>query len=413
MPQFHTSSFLPLSRVSAVALLLGLAACNGQQGAGGGAPGRGPQETPVRVAAVTRQTVPVQLTAIGNVEAYATVSVKAQVSGEITEVHFAEGDFVKKDQVLFSIDARPYEVALRQAEANLARSLAQKDQATASRARDAAQARNARSELERNRPLLEKRMVSQEEFDQVTANADALNAAVAADEAAIKAAEKAFQAAEADIDEAELYLEYCTIRSPMDGRTGSLLIHKGNLVRANDTNPLVVINQVQPIYVSFTLPEKHLAEIREFMAKGPLEVTAAVTEGEESPAAGVLSFVDNTINEMTGTIRLKATFQNTDLHLWPGQFVTVAVRIAVSENAIVAPAEAIQMGQSGYYAYVVKSDMTAEVRPVVPGDTWNNLTVVREGLHPEEIVVTDGVLRAAPGAKVRILSDTAEQEEKP
>lgn len=413
MPQGHEFYRPPLVLATMTMLALGLSACHPQQVAGSGSPGTGPQEAPVRVATVTRQTVPTQLAAIGNVEAYATVSVNAQVSGELTEVHFAEGDFVTKGQVLFSIDTRPYDVALRQAEANLARSQAQKEQATASRARDLAQAENARAELERNKPLLEQRMVSQEEYDQAKANAHALEAAVAADEAAIKAASEATQGALADIDQAKLYLDYCTIRAPLDGRTGSLLIHKGNLVRANDNNPLVVITQVQPIYVTFTLPEKHLAAIREFMAKGSLEVAAAISEDEESSATGVLSFVDNMVNETTGTIRLKATFENADQHLWPGQFVTVTVRMALSEDVVVAPAEAIQMGQGGYYAYVVNSDMTVEARPVVPGDTWNNLTVIREGLHADEAVVVDGLLRATPGAKVRILPDDSEQKEKP
>ena len=394
--------------VFATLCLLAYSGCTASKTADG-PPGAGP--TPVRIGKVTRESVPVQITAVGNVEAFATVLVKAQVSGEVVDVHFVEGDYVRKDQPLFSIDSRPYEVALRQAEANLARSRAQREQAVAAKARDAAQARNARTEFERNEPLLAQKMVSQEEYDQAKANADALAAAVVANEAAIKAADEAIQAAQADIDEARLFLDYCNIRSPLDGRTGSLLIHKGNLVRANDTSPLVTITQVQPIYVTFAVPEKHLNDIRGFMAKGPLEAVAMLPGDGNQPPAGTLTFIDNEVDERTGTIRMKATFANEDQRLWPGQFVSVSLHMTVMDNAVVAPSEAVALGQDGYYVYVVKPDMSIQVRQVIPGDTWNNLTVIQEGLEIDESVVTDGLLRASPGAKVRIIADAEEKKE--
>lgn len=381
--------------------------CGSQTGPAGPGGGRPEEVAPVRAAAVSSNNVPVQLTTVGSVEAFATVDMKAQVSGELTGVLFAEGDFVKKDQELFTIDPRPYEVALRQAEAALSRADAQREQAAANLERDRTQAENARREHERNAPLLSKQMISQEEFDQTETQAQALHASVAADQAAVKAAEDAIQSARADIDEARLYLGYCSIRSPLDGRTGSLLVHRGNLVRANDTNPLVVITQVQPVYVSFTVPEKHLADIRAYMAKGPVQVEAAITGTEGDPIPGILSFVDNTVDTATGTIRLKGTFENADQRLWPGQFVTVTLHLMVIENAVTAPTEAVQMGQSGYFAYVVKGDNTVEVRNVVPGENWNGLTVIREGLEPGEQVIVDGLLRAAPGAKVQVVKDPA------
>lgn len=389
-------------------LTLFLSGCSDPTGNPGG-PGTGrPKEIPpVRVAEVTRQSVPLQYFTVGNVEAFATVDIKSQVSGELVAVHFTEGDFVKKDQELFSIDAQPYQVALRQAEAALARSQAQREQASATLQRDRAEAENALREQKRNEPLISQKMISQEEYDQTQTQAQALQASVAADESALKAAEEAIQSAKADIDQAGLYLGYCSIRSPLDGRTGSLLVHGGNLVRANDTTPLVIITQIQPVYVTFTLPEKHLADIRTHMARGPLQVSAAIPGAEGEAPAGTLSFVDSSVDTSTGTIRLKGTFENADQRLWPGQFVTVTLHLSMLENAITAPSEAIQMGQSGYFAYVVRNDSTVEVRNVVPGETLNRLTVIREGLEPGEQVIVDGLLRAAPDAKVQVITEPA------
>lgn len=385
---------------------LTLAAGCGKTAAGpGGA--AGPREpAPVRVGKVLQQSFPLEYQAVGNVEACSTIEVKSQVAGQIVKVHFSEGSVVDKDQVLFTIDPRPFEVALKQAEANRARAEAQLEQSAASKQRDAVQAENAQRDLERDKPLVEKNMVSREEFDQVKANAEALRAAVAADEAAVKAAAQSIQSAKAEIEDAKLQLDYCTVRSPIQGRTGSVLIHEGNLVRANDTSAMVVITQIKPIYVSFTLTEKKLPKIQEQMAKGPLAVSATIPGTEGPPEEGTLSFIDNAVNEDTGTIRMKATFANEAQRLWPGQFISVIMHVDVLADAVVVPSDAIRPGQSGSYAYVVKPDMTVEMRMVEMGDELNGLTIIREGLSPGEQVITDGQLRTAPGGSVRIVTDT-------
>lgn len=401
-----------------LAVLIGVVAALAGYGCGKAqgskVPMNGPKEAaPVRIGVVEQRQLPVQLSNFGRVEAYTTISVRAQVGGELTKVCFNEGDVVEKDQVLFIIDPRPYEVALKQAEANLAMAQAQLEQARAMLAKDKMQADNAERESKRSETLLPQKMVSQEEYDRARTNAAALGEAVAGDEASVKSAMEAIRATEVAIDDAKLRLDYCTIRSPIRGRTGSVQIHQGNLVKANDTTPMVVINQTEPIYVSFTLTEKYLSEVRKQMEGGPLEVTATIPKEEDRPVTGKLVFVDNTVDQDTGTVRFKAVFDNTDNRLWPGQYVNpVAVRISVLLNAIAAPAAAVQTGQSGAYVYVVKPDMTAELRNVVPGDTMDGMTVIKEGLQPEEKVVTDGQLRVMPGALVKVVSDANAQGDK-
>lgn len=404
----HCSGFLQgcIVLLCVGAMCLCMSSCGKPSAPGGSSSmGRPSEPAPVRVAAVTRQSVPLELSDQGRVEAYSIIQVKAQVSGELTEVHFLEGDMVEQGQILFAIDKRPFEIKLREAEANLARVQAQLEQATANKARDVAQAENAKVELERDAALIKKGMVSQEEYDKVKSTVEALNAAVAADDAAIKAAVQSIESAKTAIDDARLQLDYCTICSPIRGRTGSLLVHRGNLVKANDTNPLVTITQTQPIYVNFTLPEKDLLAVREAMGKGSVEVRAVAPKHEDTPAVGTLTFVDNTVNKTTGTIRLKATFENNDELLWPGLFVRVAVQVGVEQDAVVAPAASIQPGQDGAYAYVVNGDMTAELRQITAGVTWGGVTVVKQGLNPDEQVIVDGVLRVTPGAAVRIVAD--------
>ena len=398
-----------LARAGGARLALVVSACSGEKGPGTAAPPVGRREpAPVRIATVAEQSMPVQLTGFGVVEAYATISVKAQVSGEITKVWFHEGDLVNEDQTLFTIDPRPYEVALQQAEANLAKAEAQLEQSRANMARSRAQANNTKVVLERDSTLVTKGMVSPEEFDQTRTNAEALEAAAKADEASVRSATESIRSAKAAIEEAKLQLDYCTIRSPINGKTGDLLIDRGNVVTPNDTNPLVTINQLTPIYVAFPAPERYLAEIKDYMAKGPLEVKAMPVPESES-SIGTLVFVDNMVDRNTGTIRLKATFNNEDHRLWPGQFVEVVVQMAVQANAIVVPSQAVQEGQEGTYAYVVRlEDMTAELRKVTAGNTVAGLTVIKEGLQPEETVVTDGQLRLRPGAPVKIIDATSE-----
>jgi len=329
---------------------------------------------PVSVATVVAKTVPVEVSAIGTVEAYSTVSVKAQVTGELTGVYFQEGQEVKKGQLLFTIDRRPFEAALHQAEASLAR--------------DIAQAQNARAQARRYAKLFEGGVASKEQYDQMQTSADALDAAVRADKAAV--------------ENAKLQLEYCTITSPIDGRAGSLMVHVGNLVKANDVPVLLVINQISPIYVDFALAQQYLSEVKKYMATGRLRVAAFLPNDEQHPEQGVLTFVDNAVDTSTGTIRLKGTFANTARRLWPGQFVNVLLTLTAQPKAIVVPSQAIQSSQAGSYVFVVTSDLKAESRPVAVGRTIAGEAVIEKGLQPGEKVVTDGQLRLVPGARVEI-----------
>jgi multidrug efflux system membrane fusion protein len=334
---------------------------------------------PVIVSTAIQKTVPVQLRAIGNVEAYSTVTVKSKVGGELVGVHFTEGRYVKKGDLLFTIDSRPYEAALKQAEANLQR--------------DLAKAKSASEDARRYESLIQRQVVSPQQYEKVRSDADALEATVLADRAAL--------------ENASIQLDYCSIRSPIDGRTGSLIVKQGNIIKADDIN-LVIINQIIPIDVAFSIPEQFLLEIKKYMALGKIQVEALVPMNEEQPEKGTITFVDNAVDTSTGTIRLKGTFANRERKLWPGQFVNVALTLTTEPNAVVVPSQAIQTGQEGQYVFVVKSDQTVESRPVVLGLTLNNETVVQKGLNPGENVVTDGQLRLYPGAKVEIkTSDSA------
>jgi len=385
---------------------------------------------PVTVGTVVQKSVPLQLRAIGNVEAYAVVFVKSQVGGELAKVYFREGQDVKKGDLLFSIDPRPFEAALRQAEANLARdraqvkqaeanldqNLAQLKQAEANLARDLALEQNAEKEAQRYKDLAEKEYISKEQFDQVLTAAEAARATVSADRAAVENAQAgiqasravlensraAVQASRAALENSKIQLEYCTIRSPLDGRTGSLLVQQGNLVKASDTQALVAINQIEPIHVTFSVPEQNLPEIKKHTAAGKLKVEAFIPREEKRPEEGWLTFVDNAVDPATGTIRLKGTFENRGRRLWPGQFVNVALTLTVEPGAVVVPEPALQTGQQGTFVFVVKPDQTVESRPVVTGPTVEGGTVVERGLDPGEVVVTDGQLRLFPGAKVEV-----------
>jgi membrane fusion protein, multidrug efflux system len=327
---------------------------------------------PVVVAVAVQKDVPVQLEAIGTVEPLATVTVKPQVGGIIDTVHFREGTDVRAGDLLFTIHQRPFEVALRQAEST--------------RARDVAQLKNAEAEARRADSLFGQGILARETYEQARASADALAATVAADDAAIETA--------------RVMLGYCLIRSPIDGRTGSLLVHAGNLVKAIDNAPLVVVNRVDPVYVSFAVAEKRLGEIERAMGAGRLVVSAVVPGEDATPIPGQLTFLDNTVDRSTGTIRLKGTFPNRDRRLWPGQFVGARLTVAMRAAAVVIPSQAVQSGQAGAYVYVVKPDMTAEPRPVVVVQDAGGEAVVEKGVAAGEQVVTDGQLRLVPGATV-------------
>ena len=334
---------------------------------------------PVSVAKAEQKTVPVQVRVIGNVEAYSTVSIKAQINGILETVHFREGQDVKKGQLLFTIDRRPFVAALKQARAALAR--------------DAAQERYAREQARRYGELIKDGIVTQDQYEQYRANADALAESMHADRAAV--------------DNAAVQLGYCSIRSPIDGRTGNLMVQKGNLVKANDVPVLVTINQVNPIYVTFSVPEKELAGIKKYIAAGNMKVEAYIPNDTGPAEEGTLSFLDNIVDTATGTIKIKGTFANRDRRLWPGQFVNVALTLTSIPNAVVVPTQAIQTGQSGQFVFVVKPDRSVESRPVVTGEVLDGETVVSKGLNPGETVVTDGQLQLVPGSRVQIKTETA------
>jgi membrane fusion protein, multidrug efflux system len=363
----------------------------------------GPRQegVPVVTGIVSQKDVPVELRVIGAVEPYSVVAVKPQVSGELTKAHFTEGQFVNQGDTLFTIDPRPFETALRQAEANLAKSTAQEKQAEANLARDEAQSRTATSQAERYSSLLDGGVVSRDQYEQISSNAAALVESVRADKANVETARKAIEADKASVQSARLQLSFTTVRAPIEGRTGSLVVHQGNLVRVGDTTPLVVINQVNPIRVTFSAPEKQLSEIRNYMAKGKLVARVSQPNDDQHPEIGAVDFVDNAVDNTTGTIKLKATFTNKERKLWPGQFVNVVMTLTTRVGATVAPTQAIQTGQQGQFVFVVKPDQTVEMRPVVITHTDANYSVIESGLKPGEIVVTDGQLRLVPGAKVK------------
>ncbi len=353
----------------AVVLALALAACGGNKAKANGQPRE--MAVPVTVAAVVQKTVPVQVKAIGNVEAYSTVQVKSMVGGEIVRAGFKEGDDVRKGQMLFTIDQRPYEAAVAQAEGNLAR--------------DQANAVNARAMAVRYEALFKEGVVSKEQHDQIVTAAQAAEEVVRADRAAVETA--------------KVNLAYCTIVSPIDGRTGNVAVKLGNVVKANDV-PLVTINQIRPIYVSFSVPQQFLPDVKRYDRQHKLRVTAKVPNEPED--SGVLTFIDNGVDPTTGMIKLKGTFGNGERRLWPGQFADVVMTLSTEPNALLVPNAAVQTGQNGQFVFVVTKDNKAEMRPVTIGRIVDNLTVIRSGVQPGEQVVTDGQLRLTPGAKVAL-----------
>lgn len=377
-------------------------ASNGPTGGGGGGKGRrgGAAGVPVTIASVTHKNVPVEIQVIGNVEAYSTISVKAQVGGQLTEVHFTEGDYVQKNALLFVIDPRPLQAALDQAVANLRRDEAAQGQAEANLARDSAQAHYAESQAARYAELFKNGIISRDQTEQYRANADATAQAVSADKAAIESARANIGASRAAVDNARVQLSYTSVRSPIDGRTGNLTVKLGNVVMPNSME-LVTINQIEPIYVTFSVPEAQLPAIKRYMAEHTLLVRAR-PQGDATAEedTGNLTFVDNAVDATTGTIKLKGTFPNKSRRLWPGQFVRVTLRLAVQNNAMVVPSEAVQTGQSGSYVYVVKQDHTVEARPVVTGARVDQDVIVDKGLELGETVVTQGQLRLTPGIHV-------------
>jgi multidrug efflux system membrane fusion protein len=371
-----------LTVILAATSLLAVAGCSPGEAtsaapAGSGtAAGRGGQQPPIPVTAapVVQKSMPIEIKVIGTAEAYSTVAIRAQITGQLEKVNFAEGDDVMQGQVLFALDRRPLEAALQQAQANLER--------------DQAQAANAAVQAKRFEDLAKRGIATREQVDTSQTGAAALNATVEADRAAV--------------ENAKVQLQYATITAPISGRTGALMVHEGNLVRANDTASLVTINQVSPVYVGFAVPEARLPELRKYMARGTLAVAAAPPNDDLAPASGRISFVDNSVDQTTGTIRIKATFPNLDRRLWPGQYVNVTVALSQEPNAIVVPTPAVQAGQQGPFVFVIKQDQTVELRQVTTGRANETETIIDKGLQPGETVVTDGHLRLLPGSRVTI-----------
>ena len=330
------------------------------------------EPVPVTVAIVVKKNVPLRLETIGNVEAYSTVVIGSRVGGQLMKVHFVEGQFVKKGDVLFTVDEEPYRIQVRQTEAALAR--------------DISQAKYAGDQERRSAELVKKGYISQEEYEQARTNFASLESAIKADRATL--------------DGARLQLGYCVITAPIGGRTGNLLLHEGNLIKANDDKALVVITQVQPVRVTFAVPEQYCSRLRNAMRGRGLPVEAVVTGNEKTSVSGTVTFVDNAVNTATGTIQVKGTFSNKDNLLWPGQFVTCDLTLETRAGALVVPAAAVQTANEGTYVFVVKSDAGVEKRPVKTLPVSEDETIVETGLAEGEIVVTDGQLRLVPGAKV-------------
>ncbi len=342
------------------------------KGPGKGAP-TGP--VPVLVAAAVQQTLPVTVQAIGNVEALTSVALKARIDGQILAVNFQEGKEVRRGDILFRIDPRPFEAALRQSEAQALRDVASRDQAA--------------SQERRYQELLDKNFVSKDAYAQFRTNA--------------ATAEATSRASQAALENARLNIEYTVIRAPINGFVGRALLQPGNMVKANDTNSLVIINQVRPVYVSFAIPENQLPVVRDLLRKGPLTVSVGAPGAEKPLATGRIAFLDNAVDQTTGTIKVRAVFDNADVALWPGQFVTVRVKLYDQENAIVVPSRALQTGPSGQFVYVIKPDMTAELRKVSVTRSLGDISVLAAGpVAAGDRIVVRGALRLAPGSKVTI-----------
>jgi multidrug efflux system membrane fusion protein len=335
-----------------------------------------PQDTaavPVMIAKIRRSTIPIQLHAIGAGQAFQTVSVESQIAGIVKEVHYQQGQSVSKGQLLITLDKDPLLAMLAQSEAALAR--------------DKAQAQLNQADLQRSNKLYKEGIIAQEQSDQALATSTAAEATVRADEAAVQTA--------------KIQLSYCSIYAPISGVTGAQLVYPGATVKTNDLPILVVINQVSPIYIRFSVPQQYLEPIKRSMARSRLRVQAT-PPNDSAAEKGVLTFVNNTVDATTGTIALMASFPNADHHLWPGQFANVLLDLGEQQNVLTVPSEAVQSGQQGDYVFVLKQDMTVDVRQVKVGDTANGLTEVQQGLSAGETVVTDGQVRLVPGTKVYV-----------
>jgi multidrug efflux system membrane fusion protein len=334
---------------------------------------------PVKIAEIITLDVPIRLSTVGTVEAYSTVKVTSRVSGLVIGQHVKEGQFVEKGQLLFTIDDEPYQTILASARSNLER--------------DCIKLEKARKDAARYADLLKKDYVTREQAEQIQADSNALEAVIKGDEAAL--------------ENAKLNVSYCRITAPIGGKAGAVLIHEGNLVKENDGgNPIMIINQLTPVFVRFAVPEQYLTEIKFRMAEHDLEVQATAAGQEGKINKGRLTFLDNAIQADSGTIDLKAIFENSDSSLWPGMFINVVLVLGTRSGAVASPVAAVQMGQDGAYVFVLKNDMTVELRQVTAGEQSGNYVVIESGLSPDETVVTDGQLMLFPGAKVTVTNES-------
>jgi membrane fusion protein, multidrug efflux system len=391
--------------IPSLMLLVAVAGCSGSAPGtgGGGRGGRGRGDggaVPVVTTKVTERDVPVDIAAIGNVEAYTMISVRSQVTGQLEQSSFREGDFVKKDQLLFSLDRRPFEAALRQAEANLLRDQALLSQAEAQLGRDGAQAEYAQLSAERQATLAARGIVSKDAAEQLRAGAEATAATVKADRAAVESAKAQLSAQQATVDTARVQLDYTVIRSPIDGRTGTLTVKVGNLVTANQTE-LMTIAQVEPIFVTFSVPAANLSAIRQRLGKDRVPVTATAQDADAKAVDGDLASFDNVVDTSTDTIKLKAKFANVDRRLWPGQYARVSVRVTTIPHAMVLPSQAVQTGQDGQFVFIVKPDNTVDQQPITVGQRINDDVVIEKGLQPGQTVVAEGQLRLEAGTRIQ------------
>lgn len=360
---------------------------------------------PVTVTKVVAKQMPVDINAIGNVQTVVGVSIRPQVTGRVLKVNFKEGDYVKKGELLFTLDSRPFDEAVKEAQASLQHDISGVAQAQAVLAKDTAQAKYAATEADRYDVLMKEGVVSKEQAEQFKANADAYAATLKADGSSIETARAQVRQSQAAVDNAKVQLSYCQLRSPMDGRTGSSIVTEGNLVSISDSTPLVTIDQVSPIYATFTVPEKYLPDVQKYASSAKLKVVAQLDAN--TSRVGTLSSFDNQVSQATGTLQLKASFQNDDNLLWPGRFVNIVLTLTNQPDAIVVPTQSVQTSQQGQFIYVVKADQTVEMRKIVLDRTVGDETVISSGLGAGETVITDGQLRVTPGAKVQIAATSS------
>ncbi len=380
MNSYRFSRYPRLLLAVVAASVLLLSSCTEKKTQAASGPAR---PVPVKVAQADRRDVPVIITAIGNVTPLQTVQVKSMVTAQIMKVHFAVGQDLRKGQLLFTLDRLSFEADLDKAQGQLAR--------------DKAAAANAQTSQKRYQALLKEGVVAQQQYDELESTAAQYDAAVEADKAAVEAA--------------KVNLAYTKIYAPIDGRAGDVLVHEGNLIKANDV-AMVVINQISPIYADFSVPEKFLGEIKKYMASGALKVAASLPETSAPLAEGKLAFIDNMVDRGTGTIMMKAQFPNEKRTLWPGQFVNVNLQLTTVKNATVVPTQAVQNGQQGTFVFVVKSDKTVDTRVVDLGPTDNGVVVINKGVDPGETVVTDGQVRIVPGSHVEWTAGAPGQEKR-